>query len=317
MRAAWEAAGLASTLAGARGQGARRGRSWLPRWLTADHPLPWLAPMVAMLLAFGIYPLLYSVWLSLHERNRLTRQDVFVGGKQWAAAFADDRMWHALSVTCTYTVIALVLQVILGMLLALLLDSDRRGYAVLRAMMTLPLVVPPAVTGMMFLLMQDGQFGVLNYYGVQIGLIDPARPILGSTDTALAGLMLADIWQWTPFMVLIFLAGLRALPKEPFEAAAIDGASALQQFRHLTLPMLGRVIAIAVLIRGIDLFRVYDYVYIMTGGGPGTTTETLSFYSGRVFGVANFPYAATLSLITLIVLNLVAMAFVRLARVRF
>ena len=81
--------------------------------------------------------------------------------------------------------------------------------------------------------------------------------------------MLADVWQWTPFMVLIFLAGLRALPKEPFEAAAIDGASALQQFRHLTLPMLGKVIAIAVLIRSIDLFRIYDYVYVMTGGGPG------------------------------------------------
>ena len=115
--------------------------------------------------------------------------------------------------------------------------------------------------------------------------------------------MLADLWQWTPFMVLIFVAGLRALPKEPFEAAAIDGASALQQFRHLTLPMLGKVIAIAVLIRSVDLFRIYDYVYVMTGGGPGTTTETMSFYAGRVFGVANFPYAATLSLITLIVLN--------------
>jgi multiple sugar transport system permease protein len=125
------------------------------------------------------------------------------------------------------------------------------------------------------------------------------------------------VWQWTPFMVLIFLAGLRALPKEPYEAAAIDGAGAIQQFWHLTLPMLGRVIAIAVLIRGIDLFRVYDYVYVMTGGGPGTTTETMSFYAGRVFGVANFAYAATLSLVTLIALNLSAVLVVRIGRVRF
>ena len=137
------------------------------------------------------------------------------------------------------------------MAIALLLDCDRRGYGLLRALMTLPLVVPPAVTGMMFLLMQDAQFGVLTYYGVGAG---PARartgPMLATPQTALIGVMLADIWQWTPFMVLIFLAGLRALPKEPFEAAAIDGASAVQAFRHLTLPMLGRVIAIAVLIRG-------------------------------------------------------------------
>ena len=156
-------------------------------------------------------------------------------------------MWHALGVTCTYTLVALALQLALGMALALLLDSDRRGYGFLRALMTLPLVVPPAVTGMMFLLMQDGQFGVLNYYLVQLGLIDTAHPLLATPSTALAGLMLADLWQWTPFMVLIFVAGLRALPREPFEAAAIDGASALQQFRHLTLPMLGKVIAIAVL----------------------------------------------------------------------
>ena len=287
-----------------------------PRWLTAEHPLPWLLPMTVLILACGIYPLLYSVWLSFQERSRVTRKFEFVGLKQWQAAFADERMWHALSVTCTYTAMALALQLVLGMALALLLDSDRRGYGLMRALMTLPLVVPPAVTGMMFLLMQDGQFGVLNYYFVQIGLIDPAKPILGNPSTALAGLMLADIWQWTPFMVLIFLAGLRALPKEPFEAAAIDGASTFQQFRHIALPLLGRVIAIAVLIRSIDLFRIYDYVYIMTGGGPGTTTETLSFYAGRVFGIANFPYAATLSLITLIVLNLGMTLFIRLARIR-
>lgn len=297
--------------------GGRWGARWLPRWLTAEHPLPWLLPTAAMLLAFGVYPLLYSVWLSFQERSRVTRQFEFVGLKQWRAAFADERLWHALGVTVTYTLLALAIQVALGMALALLLDTDRRGYAFLRACMTLPLVVPPAVTGMMFLLMQDGQFGVLNYYFVRLGLVDPARPILSNPATALFGLMLADVWQWTPFMVLIFLAGLRALPKEPYEAAAIDGASALQRFRHITLPMLGKVVAIAVLIRGVDLFRVYDYVYVMTGGGPGTTTETLSFYAGRVFGVANFPYAATLSLVTLIALNLAVTLFVRLARVRF
>lgn len=309
---------MAVTLDASEGQAAGRwGRSWLPRWLTAEHPFPWVAPMLAMLLAFGIYPLLYSLWLSFQERNRLTRQYEFVGLKQWQAAFADERMWHALEVTLLYTLVALAVQLVLGMALALLLDTDRRGYGLMRALMTLPLVVPPAVTGMMFLLMQDGQFGVLDHYFTQLGLIAPDRPMLGTASTALIGLMLADIWQWTPFMVLIFLAGLRALPKEPYEAAAIDGAGPFQQFRHLTLPMLGRVIAIAVLIRGIDLFRIYDYVYVMTGGGPGTTTETLSFYAGRVFGVANFPYAATLSLITLIVLNVTATLFVRLARVRF
>jgi multiple sugar transport system permease protein len=270
-----------------------------------------------MLLALGLYPLLYAVWLSFQERSRVTRQFEFVGFKQWHAALTDERMWHALGVTCVYTAVCLVIQLTLGLAIALLLDSDRRGYGVLRGLMTLPLVVPPAVTGLMFLLMHDAQFGVLTYYLVQLGLLDPSRPILGVTSTALAGVMMADVWQWTPFMVLIMLAGLRALPKEPFEAAAIDGASVLQTFRHLTLPMLGRVIAVAILIRSIDLFRIYDYVYVMTGGGPGVSTETLSFYAGRLFTLANFPYAATLALILVIVLNVAASLFIKIFRIRF
>jgi len=220
-------------------------------------------------------------------------------------------------VTGIYTVACLLLQVFLGLVIALLLDSERKGYGVLRALMTLPLVVPPAVTGLMFLLMEDAQFGVLAYYLDALGIMDRTNPILANIYTALPGVMLADVWQWTPFMVLIILAGLRALPKEPYEAAAIDGASYLQTLWFLTLPMLGRVVAVAVLIRTIDLFRIYDYVYAMTTGGPGTATETLSFYAGREFTTANFNYASTLSLITLILLNVICMLFIKVSRVKF
>ena len=300
-----------------RADASRAGWLRLPRFMSSEHPLPWLMPVTAMLLVFGLYPLGYSIWLSFHQWNRFTRAFTYAGAAQWEQAFADPRMWNAIAITFIYTSVCLVIQLVLGMLLALLLDSDRRGYAVLRGLMTLPLVVPPAVTGLMFLLMLDGQFGVLSAFGYKLGVLERTAPILGTPSTALAGVMLADIWQWTPFMVLIFLAGLRALPKEPYEAAAIDGASAVQMFFRLTLPMLGKVIAVALLIRGIDLFRVYDYVYVMSGGGPGTTTEVLSFYAGRIFTVGNFPYAATLSLIILLMLILVANLFIRIFRVRF
>ena len=289
----------------------------LPRWLTSDHPLPWLAPLFALILAFGIYPLCYALWLTFHEKNPYTRAMEFSGVDQWAKALGDERMWNALSVTSIYTIVCLFFQVFLGLGIALLLDSERRGYGVLRALMTLPLVVPPAVTGLMFLLMEDAQFGVLAYYLDAIGLADPTDPILANTYTALPGVMIADIWQWTPFMVLIMLAGLRALPKEPYEAASIDGASYLQNLWYLTLPMLGRVMAVAILIRTIDLFRIYDYIFAMTTGGPGTVTETLSYYAGREFTTANFNYASTLSLITLIVLNVVCFTFIKFSRVKF
>jgi multiple sugar transport system permease protein len=297
---------------------AQRPRTFaLPRFMTAEHPFPWLAPITVMLLVFGIYPLAYSVWLSLHKRNPVTRRLDFAGTSQWVRALSDQRTWDALQTTLLYTGIALVLQLVLGMAIALLLDTDRKGYGVLRALMTLPLVVPPAVTGMMYLLMEDGSFGVLSFYLYNLGLLSPSYPILANPGTALAGLLVADIWQWTPFMVLIMLAGLRALPKDPYEAAAIDGATSTQMFLRLTLPMMSKVIAVAVLIRGVDLFRIYDYVYIMTAGGPGTATETLSFYAGRIYFTGDFPFAATLSLIVLVVLIIVSNVFVRLFKVRF
>lgn len=289
----------------------------LPSFLAGEHPLPWLLPLLALVVAFGIYPLLYSVWLSFHRQNFYTRHLDYAGLLQWSTAMADGRMWAALGTTLIYTAAALSLELVLGLAIALLLDRERPLYAVLRALIILPLVVPPAVAGLMFLLMEDNQYGVLSYYLGALGLIDPAKPILGSTNLALPGVILTDVWQWTPFMVLIFLAGLRALPQEPYEAAAIDGAGPIAAFRFITLPMLGRVIAVAVLLRGIDLFRIYDYIYVMTSGGPGTATETLSYYSGKIFGLANFAYAATLSLITLVAINVVALLFVRLARVRF
>ena len=288
----------------------------LPRFLTAEHPFPWLFPATAMMVVFGIYPLVYAIWLSLHKRNPVTRVNVWDPAYNWTKVLGDDRVWNALLNTLTYTGAALVLQLVLGMAIALLLDSDRKGYGVLRALMTLPLVVPPAVTAMMFLLMLDGSFGVLSRSLYALGLLSPAKPILANAATALPGILLADVWQWTPFMVLIMMAGLRSLPKEPFEAAAIDGATAWQAFIRLTLPMMSRVIAIAVLIRGIDLFRIFDYVKVMTDSGPGTATETLTAYAGRIYFTGEFPYASTIALLTLVIVIIVSTVFMKLFRVR-
>ncbi|MFL5258248.1 MAG: carbohydrate ABC transporter permease [Hyphomicrobiales bacterium] len=291
--------------------------SWrMPRWLSSEHPFPWLLPSSALMIVFGIYPLVYAIWLSLHKRNPVLRKNIFDPAYNWLKAFGDERVWHAISTTFVYTGIALGLEVVLGLLIALLLDTDRKGYGLLRALMTLPLVVPPAVTAMMFLLMLDGSFGVLSRSLYSLGLLSPQYPILANASTALGGVLLADVWQWTPFMVLIMLAGLRSLPKEPFEAAAIDGANAFQAFYRLTLPMMSRVIAIAVLIRGIDLFRIFDYVKVMTDSGPGTATETLTSYAGRIYFNGDFPYASTLAIITLILVIIASTLFMKIFRVK-
>lgn len=293
-------------------------RSILPRWLTSEHPLPWLFPVTSLLIVFGLYPVLYSLWLSFYKRNPATRKEKFMPSWNWEKLISDERVWDAVQITFTYALLALTLQLILGLAIALLLDSDKKGFGILRALMTLPLVVPPAVTGMMFLLMYDSSFGVISNSLYALNLLSPSAPILGTGSTALWGVIVADVWQWTPFMVLIMLAGLRALPREPFEAASIDGASSFQAFIFLTLPMMSKIIALAVLIRGIDLFRIFDYVKVMTDSGPGTATETLTAYAGTIyFKTANFPYASTVALATLILVLVTASIFIKVFKVKF
>jgi multiple sugar transport system permease protein len=292
-------------------------KPWLPRWMTSEHPFPWLFPASALMVVFGLYPLYKAIETSLYKKNAATRKLVFDPDHNWVKVLYDERVWNALYNTLLYTGIALFFQLVLGMLIALLLDSDRKGYGVMRAMMTLPLVIPPAVTAMMFLLMLNGSFGVLAQGLVGLGIIPAGFSLLGNSSTAMASVLLAEIWQWTPFMVLIMLAGLRSLPKEPFEAAAIDGATPVQAFFKLTLPMMSKVIAIAVLIRGIDLMRAFDYVKVMTDSGPGTATETMTSYAGRIyFGNADFPYASTISLLTLLLVILTSTLFMRIFKVK-
>jgi len=204
------------------------------------------------------------------------------------------------------------------MVIALLLDAEEFGFGLLRVVLTLTLVIPPAIVGMMYLLIQDPEFGVLTYVLDTLGILDKSVPILATSSTALWGVMLADVWQWTPFMFLIFLAGLRSLPPEPYEAAMLDGASTFMTFRRITLPLMSKVIAVAVLIRGIDIFRMFDYVFVMTSGGPGTSTYTLSLYSWQqTFSFIKWGYGATLSLLTLIIILVIANVFIAVTKVRW
>ncbi|XWN29637.1 MAG: sugar ABC transporter permease [Devosia sp.] len=317
-------AGEAATVRSATGRAMALGDGPRPRQAPkrrrhlTDSPWLWLAPLIVILLVFALYPLFYNIWLSFHEFVPRERGLEYVGLENWQKLFADPRMWGALQVTLVYTTLCLMIQLVLGMSIALLLDSDDPTFGLLRAILTLTLVIPPAITGMMFLLMEDAQFGLIPYVLRWIGAMDTTGTILSDPDRALAGVMLADIWQWTPFMVLIFVAGLRALPRDPFESAMIDGASPFQVFTRLTLPMMGKVIAIAVLIRGIDLYRMFDYVYVMTSGGPGTATYTLSLYAWeQTFSFIKWGYGAAISLFALVIIVVVANIFVAVTKLRW
>jgi multiple sugar transport system permease protein len=268
-----------------------------------------LAPTVAVLLALTIYPLIYSVKTSLQgESGNWTLQN-------FTRLIGDQFFLSALAHTFVYAAIALTFEFLIGLGLALLLNEQMRGRSVFRALLLLPMMLPPVVVGVVWRLMLNSNFGPVNGTLKRFGLNADALTWTASPKLAMASVIIADIWQWTPFMFLILLAGLQAIPQEPYEAALIDGASAWQTFRHVTLPLLKPAILIALLLRTMDLLRVFDQIFILTEGGPGFATETMSLYIYRTaFRFSNFGYAAAMSFVLLLITNVISVGYMRLLR---
>src|SRR5437762_6568078 len=177
------------------------------------------------------------------------------------------------------------------------------------------MMLPPVVVGVVWRLMLNPDFGAVNGTLKSVGLNTESLTWTASPILALGSVIAVDIWQWTPFMFLILLAGLQAIPQEPYEAALIDGSNHLQTFRHVTLPLLKPAILIALLLRTMDLLRVFDHIFILTEGGPGFATETVSLYIYRTaFRFSNFGYAAAMSFVLLVLTNLISVAYIRMLR---
>jgi multiple sugar transport system permease protein len=233
-----------------------------------------LAPLAALLLAILAWPILFSGWVSLHDW-RLTRLDDvrFIGTENYAYVLGDGAFWNAMGNTALFVGLAVGLELALGLALALHLRRFGAVRRVAQALLLAPMFVTPIAVGLTFRFMMNAEFGVIPW------LLSPVVDVdWFGRGMALYSLVLIDVWQWTPFMLLMFLAGLEALPKAPFEAARIDGAGPWLTFRALTLPMLRPVMVVAVVIRALDAFKVFEYVFAITRGGPGDATETIQFH---------------------------------------
>jgi multiple sugar transport system permease protein len=289
------------------GAPARAGTASAAPRRTLPPQLLLLLPTVIVLFVLTIYPTIYSFTLSLNEWNMSNRNAVweFVGFGNYAKILQDARFWNSAQVTATYMVVTIGLQLVLGMGIALLLQRQVVAQGLIRTALLLPMMTTPVVVGLIWRFMFNPTQGIVNYLLGLIGI--PGPNWLGGLQTGLLSVMIADIWEWTPFMVLILLAALQTLPQEPYEAAAIDGASTWQTFLHITLPLLRPTIVVAVLLRAIDSFKTFDLVYVMTNGGPGTSTETLSFYTYKWgFKFFQMGYASALSFVMLIMVIIFA-----------
>jgi multiple sugar transport system permease protein len=277
-----------------------------------DAALPYLliAPTIAVLVSLSIYPLFYAVRISLQTG---TGEAARWSLANFARLASDAFFLEALAHTFIYAVVALTFEFLLGLGLAVLLDRPLRGRSLFRSALLIPMMLPPVVVGVVWRLMLNPDFGAVNGTLKGAGVNTEALTWTASPVLALASVIAVDIWQWTPFMFLVLLAGLQAIPQEPYEAAIVDGSTAWQTFRHVTLPLLKPAILIALLLRTMDLLRVFDQIFILTQGGPGFSTETVSLYIYRTaFRFFDFGYAAAMSFVLLLLTNVISAGYIRM-----
>ena len=259
-----------------------------------------------LLLAVGLFPLIYSLVVSFMRIDMMDTDTSFAGLYNYKQLFKDSRLWWSLAHTLLITAIALPLELILGLAMAYLFLERMPGRQIFISLLVLPTIISPIVAGATWRLLLDNQYGPINqilgwFAGQRVNLLWTISPNL-----VYPAIIFCEIWQWTPFMFLILLAALSNVDKSQTEAAEIDGASFLRSFRYIVLPAIWPVMAIAILIRGLDLFRIFDIIWALTMGGPGTMTETISIYTyNQGFKQFETSYTAAIAFLVIFLLTVI------------
>lgn len=286
----------------------RLDREWRTGWAFA-------APGLALLAVVMGFPLVYSVLMAMSSLTLLKPSLFpFVGLDNFAVVLGDKLFWNALFLTIRYSAVTVLGEFVVGLAIALMLKRTVRMKPIYFGLLTIPMAMSPISVALIWKMLLQPNLGIVNHVLETVGL--PRVDWLGNADLALSTMAFVDIWQQTSFVVLLLAAGLAALPSEPYEAAEVDGASALQQFFYITLPMLRPVAGIAIIIQLINEFRTYDLPYVLTRGGPGISTDVLSYFAYRkaFLGLSLNQGAAAAFFLLLIILVLTVFFFARLER---
>jgi multiple sugar transport system permease protein len=277
--------------------------------------LAFILPAVIFVVVMMAFPLGYNTWLSFHSwTGSAVRDPEPVGLDNYTELFTtDERFFPAVQRTFQFTLVAVTAELVLGIAIALLLRRPFRGQSVVKTLILLPMVATPVAISMVWLLLLEPTIGAFNRMFMELGLTP--QPWLGSSEQALWVLIAVDIWQWTPMMTMIALAGLLSLPEDPYEAALVDGANATQSFFRITLPLLVPTLLTALLLRSIEALKTFDIIYTMTRGGPGFATETLNILAYvRAFEYFRLGKASALLVVFFAIVLLVSILFLRVRR---
>lgn len=272
-------------------------------------PAWFVAPSFVLICIVTIYPIFYVLYLSLQRRQLLFGISEFIGAGNYLSLLGDGRFWNALGNTAYFTAASVSLELLLGLGVAVLLNRTFRLKGITRAIVLIPWAIPTVVSARMWELIYNSDFGVLNYLlGVRVNW-------LGSPFWALNAAVFMDVWKTTPFVAVLLMAGLQTVPADLYRAARVDGAGPWAAFRNITLPLLKPVILVVLIFRTLDAFRIFDAIYVLTGGGPANSTETLSIYAYKVlFQTLQFGYGSALSVIVFMSTGFISLFYIKLLR---
>ncbi len=274
------------------------------------HYLPFAYPALAITAAVIVFPWLFTIYMSFHDW-KIGQQREFVGFANFVKLATDVRFLESIGHTLYFTALAVILPVIFGTIAALLFNERFPLRGLFRAVFILPMMATPVAVALVWTMMFHPQLGVLNYLLSLAGI--PPQLWVYEPRTVIPSLVLVEVWHWTPLVMLIVLGGLASLPTEPYESAKIDGASAWQMFRHITLPLIMPFLLVAVVIRTIDALKAFDTIYVITQGGPGTASETINIYLYlQAFSFYNIGYASAVTIVFFVLIVVLALVLLYL-----
>ncbi|MGF6158847.1 multiple sugar transport system permease protein [Ensifer sp. KUDG1] len=284
--------------------------------MTRNDPIKhfFIWPALIIVLMISIFPLVYSMTTSFMSMRLVPPTPArFVGFGNYIDLLQNPRFWHVAGTTTLIAFISVGLQYVIGLSVALALNSKVPGEGIFRVSFLLPMLVAPVAVALIARQVLNPTMGPLNELMTAIGF--PNLPFLTQTSWALGSIIAVEVWQWTPFVILMLLAGLQTLPDDVYEAAALENATPWQQFRDITFPMLLPISVAVVFIRLIESYKIIDTVFVMTGGGPGISTETLTLFAYQEgFKKFNLGYTSALSFLFLIVITVIGLVYLAILK---
>ena len=274
-----------------------------------------IAPAVLIIFGMGVFPVVYSVWLSFNDVNPMTFDTDFIGLENYKDIFVNPEFWQSIGITLYFCVVSIVIQLILGFLVAMLLNQKFVGRGIVRALILLPWAVPTIVNANLWNWILNANYGILNRLLMKLGIISDSIAWLSDGGTALHMIILADTWRMLPLVVIMLLAGLQTVSKSVWEAAVVDGAGAWRRLRAVYIPALKPMILVILVLRTIQAIRVFDIVYVLTKGGPANKTMVISFYSYyETFNYLNYGKGAAIAMVIAVLALVLSLVYFKVLK---